>query len=611
MGKRATRNLLDALLLGAAILVTACGGGGGGHGGGGGGGGGGGPPVTVSVATSGGQTELRADATLQISATVSNASNSGVTWSMSGTGCSSNNCGSLSGSTVNPVTYTPPPGVTESFLVTIAATSVQDATKTASITLSVLTLACPSGNESMLKGHYAFLARGADGGGTAVVAGSFAADGGGKITGGSVDQNRVSSGPQSSLSIQPSASNYSVGADQRGCLTLATTSGTVTYRFALGAPSGGVATKGRLIEFDDARGTGTRAEGFLRLQDATAFIQSALVGSYAFGVTGDDSLSRHTASIGVILANGAGSLANGELVTNDGGTMSPLSSSVTGTYGAIDANGRTTLTLSVNGGTASNYANYVVSAKEIISLSMDPRSPTTPIVSGELLQQAAGNFSAASLNAKAVFWASGFITGAAGPSVAIGLFAADGSGNYTMVSDTNQAGAFYPLTQEQGSYAVAANGRATTVATMGRPPNVLYLIDANRAFILSSGPEGLFGRLELQSLPASFGNELLTGTFFYGTQAPHADQRFIASGSITFDGGGNYTGSEDESTPGGLFPTVPFSAKYSFSSSAPVAGRGALDLNNPPHQLAYIVSPTLLVFMNTPAVKPRVVIVEK
>ena len=65
-------------------------------------------------------------------------------------------------------------------------------------------------------------------------------------------------------------------------------------------------------------------------------------------------------------------------------------------------------------------------------------------------------------------------------------------------------------------------------------------------------------------MPASFGNALFTGNFFYGTEGPHATQRVIASGSLAFDGGGNYTGNEDASTPLGLFPTIPFAMTYSF-----------------------------------------------
>jgi hypothetical protein len=41
----------------------------------------------VTVSTAGNQRLVRADATLQVAATVSNAANAAVTWSLSGTGC--------------------------------------------------------------------------------------------------------------------------------------------------------------------------------------------------------------------------------------------------------------------------------------------------------------------------------------------------------------------------------------------------------------------------------------------------------------------------------------------------------------------------------------------
>ncbi|HUI61603.1 MAG TPA: hypothetical protein VLX90_15350, partial [Steroidobacteraceae bacterium] len=490
MARRARDGWLVPMLIGAALQAGGCGGGGGGGGhGGGGGGGGGSPPVAVTVATAGNQTVVRADATLQVSAAVSNAANPNVTWTLSGTGCPGSGCGTLSSTTSDPVTYTPPSAVTSSFAVTVVATSVQDPTKSASVMLDVLTLACPAGSESMLKGQYAFLLRGADSGGPAAIAGSFAADGGGKIGGGSIDQNRVSTGPQAALSIHPAGSSYSVGSDQRGCLTLATSSGTMSLRFSLAALSGGIAGRGHLIEFDDATGTGTRAEGFMRRQDATAFSQAAVAGGYAFEFVGEDALSQHIATIGVLAADGAGGVANGQLDTNDAGQTAPAPSSATGSYGTIDANGRATMAVSVDGKAASDFVLYVASAQEILALSMDARSQATPLLSGELLQQTAGSFNEASLNARSVLWASGFIPGATGASVSIGALTPDGQGHYALVFDLNQAGAFYPLVQEQGTYAVAANGRATTTTTLGHPPFVMYLIEANRAFILSAGPE--------------------------------------------------------------------------------------------------------------------------
>ena len=55
---------------------------------------------------------------------------------------------------------------------------------------------------------------------------------------------------------------------------------------ALGGLSGGVMTKGRIIEFDDGSGSGTIAAGMLRLQDATSFSLASLQPNYAFGLDG-------------------------------------------------------------------------------------------------------------------------------------------------------------------------------------------------------------------------------------------------------------------------------------------------------------------------------------
>jgi len=49
--------------------------------------------------------------------------------------------------------------------------------------------------------------------------------------------------------IDSTGSAYSVGADNRGCMAIATSAGTSIYRFALGVINSGVASKGRFIEF--------------------------------------------------------------------------------------------------------------------------------------------------------------------------------------------------------------------------------------------------------------------------------------------------------------------------------------------------------------------------
>jgi hypothetical protein len=72
-------------------------------------------------------------------------------------------------------------------------------------------------------------------------------------------------------------------------LTLVTSQMTTMFRFVVGVISSGTATKGRIIEFDDASGTGTRTEGILRKQAPTSFSPAIITGNYVFGWLGVNS----------------------------------------------------------------------------------------------------------------------------------------------------------------------------------------------------------------------------------------------------------------------------------------------------------------------------------
>jgi hypothetical protein len=93
------------------------------------------PPVSVSVAPT--AANVTAGQSAQFTATVSNSSNTAVTWSLSGDGCAGNSCGTLSSQTGNPVTYTAPGTVPAPPKVTITATSQADNTKSGIATATV------------------------------------------------------------------------------------------------------------------------------------------------------------------------------------------------------------------------------------------------------------------------------------------------------------------------------------------------------------------------------------------------------------------------------------------------------------------------------------------
>jgi len=67
----------------------------------------------------------------------------GVTWALSGTGCSAATCGSLTSVTTSSVTYNAPAAVPNPATVTLTATSVNDTTKSATATITVTSPPAP------------------------------------------------------------------------------------------------------------------------------------------------------------------------------------------------------------------------------------------------------------------------------------------------------------------------------------------------------------------------------------------------------------------------------------------------------------------------------------
>lgn len=104
------------------------------------------PAPSIAVAVTPGSATVQASQGASFTATVSNDSkNMGTAWMLSGAGCTGATCGTLSGSTAPSgavVTYTAPTAVPNPPTVTLTATAVDDATKSAKATIT-LTAAPP------------------------------------------------------------------------------------------------------------------------------------------------------------------------------------------------------------------------------------------------------------------------------------------------------------------------------------------------------------------------------------------------------------------------------------------------------------------------------------
>jgi hypothetical protein len=457
--------------------------------------------------------------------------NQGVTWSLTagGAGCSPT-CGSLSGNAATSVTYTPPASVpaAPNNAVTITATSVADATKTdldAFTIVSTAVSACngaPSGSEALLTGQYTFLTQGFAGAslGTPVTsAASFTADGTGKITAGELDTNDTVTPKH--LTINAAGSSYTVGSDHRGCITLANSGGTTsTFHIALGKITAGVAAKGRIIEFDDAAGTGTRAAGTIRLQDSSSFSLSSLHPNYAFGVDGwafASSQWQHFAAAGSFTVNSAGVVSNGFADLDQGGSVQSTLSAGTGVIAAISTTtGRGTMTYAIGGHTF-GFALYMINANEFFLASTDAVA-VGPVPCGRAIVTAS-SFTASSLSGNYIVHVAGASGGTASATLGL-LTLSSGSASGTLHSYDAVGGAA-SQSISGGTYAIDTTSGRVTFTGVGTHAPVAYVTTATdgvSAFIVGTDTDAIFGVADAQP-SATYSASSLSGSLFFGVEA--------------------------------------------------------------------------------------------
>ncbi|HEV7220269.1 MAG TPA: Ig-like domain-containing protein [Terriglobales bacterium] len=482
--------------------------------------------------------------------------NAGVMWTLTANNAAcAPACGTLSNNAALAVTYTPP--ATEpagaNTNPTITATSVTDTTKTSADNFNITAVAaCGTGNEAILNGQYAVLIRGFKTSGVNEAIGSFTADGTGKITAAEMDVNDLDHGPRQPV-ILPSSSSYSVGPDDRGCLNINSTDGTSTFRFVLGSISGGVATKGQIIQFTDTTGSGSRAVGILAKQDASAF-STGLSGNYAFSASGQDVSGGRFISIGAITAS-AGLFSNGEGDADDAG-VADHQVGISGSYDAtLDSNGRAIGSLSLPGQASNNFAFYIVSASQAFYVTTDLLGAHTPVEAGELRQQA-GSFSDSSMSGPLVFQMDGVNAGSV--IADIGILNPNGTGSLSGTDYEDNAGSS-KVEALSGTYAVAGNGRVAL--NIGGPGGFAYLTGPNAGFLLDTGGDeaGEFNRQD----PGPFSNASLSGSLLYGgTYNVNNQSSKVETDAVTLDGAGSLSATNDTSSANGL-STGTFTGSYS------------------------------------------------
>ena len=451
----------------------------------------------------------------------------------------------LSGSGTNwKLSGTPMAAGTANFSLTVTDSSspAQSKTVALSITIAAPSTGCGSGNEKVLKGQYAFRLVGFNSSGFQATVGSFTADGSGHITAGMVDSNGVSPGVNSG-SITASSSSYSVGSDNRGCATIATSFYTYTTRFAL-TPSSGVAAAGSVEEWESGS-TPYIASGQIFLQSVPSALPS---GTYVLEESGIYDVTHQYWAGGVGAGSGTGGqFTSGEYDLNVEGHHFSYTG-VTGGYSNLDpTTGRVTSTITLNGVT-SHGAHYLVSSTFLISVTADPLATDTFVASGTGQVQA--NSFTLTNGQKLVYYATGL------ENVEFAVVTITGSGSLSANVYHDVEGGWTSPSPSTAScdFTIDTFGRVATSGadcgvyfsgTSWSYPPVFYLTGNNTGVMLSTNDPGvLLGQFVPQSATS-----ITAGTYDIGTQEvvnQNVDETMTGEATIT--GSGSLTGTGDSTS---------------------------------------------------------------
>jgi hypothetical protein len=541
--------------------------------------------TTVVVILSPAPTSLQLSTGAAFTAFVANDSaNAGVTWTVT---CGSTGaCGSLSAvATASGTTndFSAPGAIPTGNTVTVTATSVTDATKSASAKITITTA-----NTTLANGTYVFSLAGATGGGPYYVAGAFTVSGG-TITSG--EQDYIDLGTIASDKINGTGSGLSTTSDGNLLITLTTCNGTDCTSTDTNVGVSGVegldaamfsTTRARIIEFDSNATSGGRVD----LQTSTA----APSAGYAFVTSGVDAHAIPLAIGGVLNIDGSGTISGAGSVFDfndsffDGGLVLQKQSFTASTISAADGFGRVVFNLvpsSSSGISAINLVGYIVDTTHIRLIETGDSLNAT--IAGIALGQGAntGTFTDISGNSY-VAGLSGFE--GIGGFQAAGVFTTNSSGSVSGAMNYNDFTGIGPETPSpitHGTFIGDSTGRVTmTGVTDGLETfNLQLYLTANgpgsEAATLSMDNNDVLAGLAYQQT----GGGSFTAPSFFGAYALDvmgvdiSGNELNAVGPITADGAGTLTGSVDlNDLDTGANTVLPVLGSFSAASSGVSAG---------------------------------------
>lgn len=467
-------------------------------------------PIAVQVLPAAPNVGLRE--TQLFAASVTGTGDTRVTFGLSGPGCTGAACGSITPMGDSQVLFTGPFCLPSPPLVTLTATSTADPGRTGTATITL------SRAPSELSGRYVFLYEGTAGTGVVHVAGTFAVDAQGMLSGGIHDAAHPA-GLESAVAFGGSATR---GCYRRGSLQLDYAGGGKRVFSWVASESG---DRFRFLQMDQS---GDRGVGEARRVVGAPLSLAALAGDHAVVLSGSlDVASRRVGLLARFHADSDGRLSAGTLDVNTAGVTS-AASPASGAWTLDAATGRIAVTLTASA-PASRTLHFVAqpsSPSEAFWVAADPPGASTAALGGHGVRQLSAPYTAASISGPLLLSLVG-TNGNENSAAALAALEADGAGHLASgLLDENRDSAITAAAPLSGSYAVDPGGAGRGTLHLAWPsggsrdltmvltgPQSALLLDGTGA---ASGSQVAVGRLEARSgLP--YGSASLDGAYVLGT----------------------------------------------------------------------------------------------
>ena len=530
------RRVISSVVVCALLAVlTACGGGSS-------------SSTAVTITLSPTSASVNTGVTQQFTATVTNSTNTAVTWEVNGAVGGTNTVGFISTTGL----YTAPNVVPAPSTVTVIALSQADTTKSATASVTITAPTTPAAS-------------------LVVTPSTVTLPAGGQLTfTAKVSGNAI-----------PVTWTINCGSAVAGaCGTIGQTTG--AYTAPLSPPPGG-----------NLSITATANDNSVPPSSAVVSVQfgnGSLNGQYAFTLSGQNAGAQYLAA-GSITFDGSGNITGGTEDVNSGG-VSSVTINPGGTY-HIGTDGRGNATLQTSAGTA-NWQFTVVNHSKAFVVRFDSG---TPGASGTMELQDASQFTLAGFSGNYALNLSGAnASGRPGSLAEAGALKSDGAGGIVSgVVDVNSAGSpSTGLTITSGSYTAPTAGRGTlaVTTTFGAQTFAYYIVDANHVKVVETDAiNHLAGDLFKQ--PAGpFTNGAFKGGFAFAFLGSTTAGPLGEGGVLTFDGAGNVTGGTMDLNSNGI-PQNGLATSGTYTVADAATGRATASLTVGGSTLQYALYPQI------------------